>query len=523
MNKFFTFAALFFVVQATAQIKKQTTFADKQIVTLSTATLLDKIKGGWAGQTIGVTYGGPFEFKFLGTMVNDYQTVPWPDGYIKQWYDNEPGLYDDIYMDLSFVDVIEKYGAGAPVDSFANAFANASYPLWHANQAGRYNILQGIKPPQSGHWINNPHADDIDFQIEADFAGLMFPGMSNSAAVLCDKVGHIMNYGDGYYGGVYVASMYSQAFVCNDINFVVTEALKSIPAKSTYYQCINDVINWHKKYPTDWKATWFEVQKKWTQDIACPDGVFVPFDISARVNSAYVVIGLLYGQGDFAKTMDIAIRCGQDADCNPASAAGILGAVLGYNKIPASWKKNLTEVEDRNFVYTNISLNKMYAMGYKHALQMITRNGGFVKDNSVSIAYQKPKPVKFEESFPGLIPVQRKSLGWSGVTLKDTFSFSFEGNGIAISSSMSNEWGAKSDYVFKVEADLDGAKEIIALPYNFRIRKNELLAKYNLPMGKHVLKLTLLNPDKMGEIILKDIIIYSNNPDKRNLIEKTTN
>jgi hypothetical protein len=48
---------------------------------------------------------------------------------------NNAGLYDDLYMDLTFVDVFEKYGLDAPVDSFANAFANAGYMLWHANQA----------------------------------------------------------------------------------------------------------------------------------------------------------------------------------------------------------------------------------------------------------------------------------------------------------------------------------------------------------------------------------------------------
>ena len=98
MKKYFIYAALLFTVQASAQIKKQTRLANKQIVTFSTTALQDKIKGGWAGQTIGVTYGGPFEFKFLGTMVNDYQTIPWPDGYIKQYFDNEPGLYDDIIV-----------------------------------------------------------------------------------------------------------------------------------------------------------------------------------------------------------------------------------------------------------------------------------------------------------------------------------------------------------------------------------------------------------------------------------------
>ena len=514
MKPFITLFILLFSLSSFSQTNNNQKLSDKQIIKLTTETLLDKIKGGWAGQTIGVTFGGPYEFRYLGTMVNDYQTIPWPEGNIKDWYDNSPGLYDDIYMDLSFVDVIEKYGSDAPIDSFANAYTNATYPLWHANQAGRYNILHGIKAPQSGHWSNNPHADDIDFQIEADFAGLMFPGMSNSAAQLCDKVGHIMNYGEGYYGGLFVATLYTQAFVSSDINFIITESLKSIPEKSLYYQCISDVVRWHKKYPNDWKATWFEVQKKWTQDIGCPDGVFLPFDISARINSAYIVIGLLYGEGDFSKTMDITTRCGQDADCNPASAAGILGTVLGYGKIPEFWKTNLREVESRDFVYTSISLNKMYDLGFKHAKQMILKNGGTVSDNSVSIVYQTPKTVAFEESFPGLIPVQRKWMGWSGYTLKDTLVFPFEGNGIAICSGMSNEWDSKTDYVFDVEVDIDGIKEIAKMPFNFRIRKNELFAKYDLPIGKHVLKLRFLNPDKMSTITIRDIIVYSDKPAK---------
>src|SRR6267378_5198562 len=129
--------------------------AGQKKVTLSKTVLQDKIKGGWAGQIIGVTFGGPTEFRFEGTMINDYQPIAWYDGYIKNTMINDPGLYDDLYMDLTFVDVFEKYGLNAPVDSFANAYAHAGYMLWHANQAGRYNILNGIKAPQSGHWMNN--------------------------------------------------------------------------------------------------------------------------------------------------------------------------------------------------------------------------------------------------------------------------------------------------------------------------------------------------------------------------------
>ncbi len=155
--------------------------AQTKMIVLTKQKLKDKVMGGWAGQTIGVTFGGPYEFRFQGTFIGDYQPLLWYDGYLKTTMLNNPGLYDDLYMDLTFVDVFEKYGLNAPVDSFANAFAHAGYMLWHANQASRYNILHGIKAPLSGHWKNNPHADCIDYQIESDFAGLMSPGIPNTA------------------------------------------------------------------------------------------------------------------------------------------------------------------------------------------------------------------------------------------------------------------------------------------------------------------------------------------------------
>src|SRR5829696_8730991 len=114
-------------------------------ITISRQQLQDKIKGGWAGQTIGVTFGGPYEFQFNGTFIGDYQPLKWYDGYLKNTMVNNHVLYVDLYIDLTFVDVFEKYGLDAPVDSFANAFANAGYMLWYAKQVGRYNILHGIK------------------------------------------------------------------------------------------------------------------------------------------------------------------------------------------------------------------------------------------------------------------------------------------------------------------------------------------------------------------------------------------
>ena len=476
-------------------------------VTITKEKLMDKIKGGWAGQTIGCTYGGPTEFRYNGTMIQDYTPIEWPDGYIKRWFENSPGLYDDIYMDLTFVEVFERLGLDAPVDSFAMAFAMAKYPLWHANQAARYNILHGIMPPASGHWFNNPHADDIDYQIEADYAGLMSPGMPNTASEISDKIGHIMNYGDGWYGGVYVGAMYALAFVSDDIEFIVTEALKTIPQQSIYYQCMSDVIKCHEMYPDDWKRAWFECEKKWSSDIGCPEGVFVPFNIDAVINSAYIIIGLLYGEGDFYKTIDIATRCGQDSDCNPASAGGILGTIIGYDKIPAYWMKNLKEVEDMDFAYTTTSLNKVYRMGFNQALQVIEQGGGKVEGENVTIVCQEPKPVRYERAFEGHYPQERIGIHRN---INQSPEFEFDGIGFVVRGGIRCNDRA---YVAEVEVYLDDQlMETAKLPVDQAMRRHELTWKYQLPKGNHKVSFKWLNPIPEASINVSEALIYSDAP-----------
>jgi hypothetical protein len=512
MQKKLSYIMFAFVFLAGQLAKAQTAKTVKlgSTITLTEQLLKDKIKGGWAGQTIGVTFGGPYEFRYNGTFIQDYQPLFWNDGYIKKTMTETPGLYDDLYMDLTFVDVFERVGLDAPVDSFANAFAHAGYKLWHANQAARYNILNGIKAPASGNWVNSPHADDIDYQIEADYAGLMSPGMPNAASAISDKIGHIMNYGDGWYGGVYFGAMYSLAFVSNDVDYVVNEALKTIPANSNYHQCMADVIKWHKQYPADWHSTWFELQKKWSSDKSCPNGIFLPFNIDATINSAYVVMALLYGGGDFGKSLDIAARAGQDADCNPSSVGGILGTMIGYDKIPAYWKKGLAGAEDIDFKYTTISLNKVYDIGFKHAIENIKRNGGRVNGTNISVLSQQPKAVRFEKSFPGLFPVHKEELA---IKNDNEISFEFEGTGFMLNGMPRAKNMKSPDYVFQTEVWLDGQKiESPALPTDFTTRRLEISWKYPLPKGKHTVQVKILNPDNRYEFRGLEYIVFSDKP-----------
>ena len=501
------FRLLLIVAAGMALLSANALEAKSTKVTISKEVLRDKIRGAWAGQVIGCTYGGPTEFKFSSFIPDEYP-IEWHDHIVKWWYDHVPGLYDDVYMDLTFVEVFEREGLDAPVESFAKAFAHAGYPLWHANLQARYNILQGIMPPESGHWKNNAHADDIDFQIEADYAGIMAPGMVNSAVDYTDEIGHIMNYGDGWYGGVYVAAMYSLAFIYDDIPFIVREALKTIPAESKYYRCMADVIRWWEQNPDNWHITWALANEKYGYDIGCPAGLNSAFNIDAVINSAYIIIGLLYGGGDFFRTIDISTRCGHDSDCNPASAGGILGTILGFEGIPERWKQPIYEVEDREFKYTDISLNRACQMSYNQALQVIAKNGGKVSAQSVTIKTQDPKAVRFEQCFAGLWPVAKKDIKKTPFKMGE---YSFVGKGAILTYHfiLPKNYSV-TDYQATVEVWVDGSLyRTVKLPTAGNGQTREICGIWDLPLGEHKVSLNWIDKPEDVNMVVDCINIFS--------------
>ncbi len=472
-------------------------------VTISRAGLLDKIRGGWAGQTIGVTYGFPTEFRYTAGIIGDEVEIPWGDpDYIRNTMINAAGAYDDIYMDLTFVEVLDRLGLDAPADSMAVAFARAGYPLWHANQAARYNILNGIMPPESGHWRNNPHADDIDFQIEADFAGIMSPAMPRAAAEICDRAGHIMNYGDGWYGGVYMAAMYSLAFVSSDMEYIVTEALRILPPGSGYRRCIEDVVDAYHRNPDDWRTAWEVCRQRWDNDIACGDGALLPFNIDAKLNGAYVVIGLLYGGGDFGRTIDISTRCGQDSDCNPASAAGILATAIGYDAIPPEWREPVERAEDLKFAYTDMSLSDACRTSFDHALENIRRNGGTIDGDNITIRTQVPHPVRLEQSFGGLHPVERRTIeGHAG----NEYSLEAECEGIVITGSIDC---GDPKYAARIEVEVDGRKvDSFDMPADWNRRRHEIWWNFDLKAARHRILLRWVNPRDDASLHVRDAVL----------------
>ena len=374
-------AALLGAVPAAAQ-----TDGDRR---LSRAALEDKIRGGWAGQMIGVSYGAPTEFRSNGRIIR--WQIEWkPENVtnsIKQ---------DDLYVEMTFAQVLDSVGLDATTEQFGDMFKDSKYELWHANAAARYLLNRGIKAPLSGHPKYNAHANDIDFQIESDFIGLMSPGLPQQANIFADRVGRVMNYGDGLYGGMFFSGMYSAAFFENDPRKVVEMGLKSIPADSGYGRIIRDLLDWSASEP-DWQKTWARLTEKWDRDDACPDGALNEFNIDARLNGAFVALGLLYGKGDFDRTLEVSTRAGQDSDCNPSSAAGILGVMLGYDRIPDKWKSGIPTIADQKFDYTNYSFNEIVASTMTRALKIVERAGGRVTASDIVVPLEEPKAPALEQ------------------------------------------------------------------------------------------------------------------------------
>ena len=370
---------------------------------LSRSTLEDKIRGGWAGQMIGVSYGAPTEFRSNGKIIegNLNKYLDWSPERLKNSINQ-----DDLYVEMTFAEVMDKVGLDATSEQYGEMFKSSLYELWHANAGARRNLNHGIKSPMSGHPKYNIHANDIDFQIESDFIGLMTPGLPREANKYADRVGRVMNWGDGLYGGMFFAGMYAAAFFENDPRKVVERGLESIPKESAYAKVITDVLRWSAENPDDWMATWRLIEDKWDKADVCPDGALRPFNIDAKLNGGYVALGLLYGKGDFAKTLEVSTRAGQDSDCNPSSAAGILGVMLGYDRIPEVWKAGIPAIADTRFAYTQYSFNQIVASTQARALKVVQQAGGKITPTEIEIPVQEPQAPTLEQWDSG-IPGER--------------------------------------------------------------------------------------------------------------------
>ena len=493
---------------------------------LSRDALEDKIRGGWAGKMFGVSFGAPHEFRSNAKL--DESAITWSPERV----DNAI-VQDDLYVGMTMSETMDRLGLDATVEQYGEAFRVSKYHLWHANAGARRLLDQGIKAPWSGHPKYNIHANDIDFQIEADFIGLMTPGLPREANKYSERVGRVMNYGDGLYGGLWLNGMYSAAFFESDVRRVVALGLESIPRRSEYRRLIQDVLDWTAQEP-DWRKVWQRVEDKWDKNDPCPDGALRPFNIDAKINGAYIALGLLGGNGDFEKTMEIAIRCGQDSDCNPSSAAGVLGVITGYRAIPDKWKSGIPAIADRKFDFTQSSYNDICRATMARALKVIELAGGKVTDTEVLIPYQTPKAPKLEQWDMG-VPERRVGLqdaawvwqgkwademrgekgkewraGIGGATPGDVVTLTFTGSAVAIVGEYS-ERGGRAD-VFLDGTRVQGIDAYAAS----HTHDNALWHVYGLKPRQHTVRIVVrADADaraKDPRVVVSEAVVYRPKP-----------
>ena len=385
---------------------------------LPRSVYFDKLQGAWIGQMVGVSYGAPYEFRATG-HIDDGPIRPWHPEYIANAL-----AQDDLYVEMTWLMCLEDHGLDVTPAQAGAAFAATEFRLWHANEAGRENVRAGILPPASGAPAHNPHANDIDYQIEADAIGILCPGLPQEANRLGWMFGHIMNYGDGgvrravraghvqrrvFRGGSQPPCRNGRGSGSRPSPMRTgscRRGLACIPAESRYAQCIRDVVAWYRAYPQDWRVVWQKVEAKYNDDRDCEPGK--PFNINAHLNGAYVVMGLLYGGDDFWRVCEIAVRCGQDSDCNPATAAGVWGCMHGLSHLPREAYAGLdahvapaattgpapatapSTIAEQRFRYTRYNYRELLETCRTLTEKLIVRTGGRIRPDAYVIRVQGP-------------------------------------------------------------------------------------------------------------------------------------
>lgn len=354
--------------------------ADK---TITFTEFQDKLMGGWLGQGIGVSWSQETEFRYRHRMIPDNEVPNWSSNWINRMF-----YQDDNYCELPFVHCCLNEGVNAPTVKFGEYWKNeATFMLWCANVQALTNLNSGIQTPWSGHYTKHGSCEDIDWQIESNWSGMMCPGMPMASADVSFRAGHVMNYADGVYGGVFTAACQSAAYFASNITEIIEAGRTVIPVGSAYRQILDDLIGWHGQY-TNWKDAWQALETKWghfhRQRTSCiPDG------IQAQLNGSYILMGLLYGddegstpQQKFEAGTRISMQCGEDSDCNPSSTAAILGNWIGYEATETKWKSGLSMIT--NYSHTQDNFNDVIDMNCACAREAVIMSGGTVANEGAA-------------------------------------------------------------------------------------------------------------------------------------------
>jgi hypothetical protein len=291
---------------------------------ISRAALLDRIHGGWVGMLIGGLEGLPHEFKYKeqprdtlpeftflanGARSDDDNDFEWTH----LWFMDREGT-----IKLPYARVVEIWKA------------NMNAGIWVANKKARELMDQGVLPPETGSVTRNPHAwYNLSGQFCVESYGLIAPGMPQTAADIGLHYARIAVSEEPLQATQFWTSLISlRAFHDGSLADALQLATAAVDPKSCLTEVVNDARRAFHGQPDDWKAARRLLHEKWRTQRKWNDN-------STPVNGAAVCLALLYGRGDFYRTLQLAMALGYDADCNAATAGAVVGARLGFKRLAA--------------------------------------------------------------------------------------------------------------------------------------------------------------------------------------------
>ncbi|MDD4368161.1 MAG: ADP-ribosylglycohydrolase family protein [Oscillospiraceae bacterium] len=305
------------------------------MICLNEKTYHDKVMACWIGKNIGGTLGTPFEGKRQLNQITGFTS---PKG--------EPLPNDDLDLQLVWLLAGEEQGLQNINPSVLSAYwLEYIVPHWNEYGIGKANLRAGLLPPLSGHY-RNPWKDSNGAWIRTEIWASLAPADPDQAVrwAFADAcVDH--GLGEGTWAALFTAAVESAAFVIEDLRTLLNIGLSKIPPTCRVARSVNLAI---QAYDTG--KNWQEAREIVMADSRPDLGWF-----QAPANVAFAVIGLLYGEGDYKKSLLIAVNCGDDTDCTGATVGALLGIMHGKAFMPQDW---IDYIGDR---LITISLNRTLA------------------------------------------------------------------------------------------------------------------------------------------------------------------
>jgi ADP-ribosylglycohydrolase len=362
---------------------------------------LEKVYAGLLGKIIGVRLGAPVEPLFW-TAEKIAEVFGEIHNYVKEY--KNFAADDDINGPIFFIRAVEdafketgKLDAVDIGDAWLNYSAQGHGMFWwggygtSTEHTAYTHLMNGIKPPLSGSVQMNGTtvAEQIGGQIFIDTWGLICPGNPEEAARLAGMAASVSHDLNGMYGASYIAACIAMAFVEKDVEKITLECRKYLPSDSEYKKMIDDVYDFYTKNPDNWRDALSYVNAKYTKDK-------YPGVVHIIPNSAYIIISMLYGKGDFSKTLEISVMCGWDTDCNAGNIGTIMGVAKGLKGIEAKWRKPVNDFVAASSVIGCLNINDVPTLAKK-----IAAYGALYNQAKMAEDIKEPKHIHYDFKLPG--------------------------------------------------------------------------------------------------------------------------